>query len=239
MTVEIATFATKSINDTAFIKGEKVMELTTRSGEPFACYSAGDPDAERAVLILHDWWGLKPYNRAWADRFAAEEGYRALVIDLYDGAQPGDAQQAGEKMRSLDQGEADARLLAAIEYLAQSHQRIAVLGWSFGGLQAQYATLLAPQQVAATVLFYCRVITEPQAVSTIVGPVLGIFSETERTWPEKQERWIAAMEAAGKRYEFSSFNADHGFANPESPHFDREATEASWQLAVDFLKRRL
>jgi carboxymethylenebutenolidase len=106
-------------------------------------------------------------------------------------------------------------------------------------LQAQYATLLAPQQIAATVFFYCRVVTEPQAVSAIQGAVLGIFSETERTWPEKQERWLAAMDAAGKSCEYKSFNADHGFVNPESPRYDETATESSWQLTVDFLARHL
>jgi hypothetical protein len=29
----------------------------------------------------------------------------------------------------------------------------------------------------------------------------GIFSETERTWPEKQKKWGAAMDAAHKVYE--------------------------------------
>lgn len=214
------------------------MELMSHSGEPFECYSAGDTGAERAVLILHDWWGLKPYNRAWADRLA-DEGYRAMAIDLYDGEQPADAQEAGEIMRAIDQDEADAKLLAAIEHLAKSHSRIAVLGWSFGGLQAQYATLLDPQRIAATVFFYCRVVSEPETVATLQGPVLGIFSETERTWPEKQEKWLASMEAAGKRCEHKSFNADHGFVNPESPRYDEAATEASWQLTLDFLQRNL
>jgi carboxymethylenebutenolidase len=214
------------------------MQLKSRTGERFECYSAGANAAERAVLIIHDWWGIKPYNRQWAQRLAAL-GYRALVVDLYDGGQPGDAEEASEMMRSLDQACADAKLLAALELLTDQHRRVAVLGWSFGGLQAQYATLLKPQSVAATVFYYCRVISEPQALARLEGPVLGIFSETERTWPEKQERWIAAMDAAGKVYEHHSFNADHGFVNPESPRFDKAATEASWQLTVDFLRRHL
>lgn len=214
------------------------MQLTSRIGDHFDCYSAGETTSDRAILIIHDWWGLKPYNRDWADQFA-ELGYRALVVDLYDGENPDDAQEAGEMMRNVDQEIADAKLLAALEFLNSEHGKVAVLGWSFGGLQAQYATLLDPQAVAATVFYYCRVISDPEAISTLQGPVLGIFSETERTWPEKQEKWIAAMESAGKVYEYSSFNADHGFVNPESPRFDKEANEASWQLTVDFLQRHL
>ena len=214
------------------------MQLTSRLGDNFDCYSAGESSAEKAILIIHDWWGMKSYNQEWADLFA-EQGYRALAIDLYNGETPGDAQEAGEMMRNIDQEAADAKLIAALEYLSKSHKKVAVLGWSFGGLQAQFATQLDPQAVAAMVFFYCRVITEPESVASLQGPVLGIFSETERTWPEKQEKWIAAMEAAGKRYEYHSFNADHGFVNPESPRFDKEATEASWKLSLDFLDRNL
>lgn len=214
------------------------MQLNSRNGERFECYSAGDHNADHAILIIHDWWGVKPYNREWADRFAGL-GYRALVIDLYNGEQPPDAQQAGELMRKLDQQVADTKLLTALEFLHREHQKIAVLGWSFGGLQAQYAALLAPQLCAATIFSYCRVISDADAIARLEGPVLGLFSETERTWPEKQDKWIAAMDAAGKIYEHHSFNADHGFMNPESPRFDKMATEASWQLIVDFLHRQL
>lgn len=214
------------------------MQLISRFGETFDCYSAGEESAERAVLLIHDWWGVRPYNRDWADRLAAH-GFRALVIDLYAGESPADAQEAGEMMRNIDQEAADAKLLAALTYLSQSHRRIGVLGWSFGGLQAQYATLLDPSAVAATVFYYCRVISDAESVAALQGPVLGIFSETERTWPEKQEKWIAAMEGAGKTFEYQSFNADHGFANPESPRFDKQAAESSWGLTVDFLQRRL
>jgi carboxymethylenebutenolidase len=214
------------------------MQLTSRLGDTIDCYSAGNEKADNAILIIHDWWGIKPYNREWADRLAGL-GYRALVIDLYNGENPADAQEAGEMMRNIDQEAADAKLLTALEYLNEAHQKVAVLGWSFGGLQAQYATLLDPQSVAATVFYYCRVISGEESVSTLQGPVLGIFSETERTWPEKQEKWIAAMDAAGKSYEFQSYNADHGFVNPESPRYDKDATDQSWQLTVDFLQRNL
>lgn len=214
------------------------MQLTSRTGDPFDCYTAGAENAASGILIIHDWWGMKPYNREWADRLATL-GYRALVIDLYAGEQPVDAQEAGEMMRSLDQDMADAKLLAALELLNRQHKKVAVLGWSFGGLQAQYATLLDPQGVDATVFYYCRVIADASAIGKLKGPVLGIFAETERTWPEKQKKWVAAMDAAGKHCEHHSFNADHGFVNPESPRFDKAASEAGWQLTVDFLQRHL
>lgn len=214
------------------------MQLTSRLGDTFDCYSEGNHSADNAVMLIHDWWGVKPYNHDWAEQLASL-GYHALIVDLYGGENPDDAQEAGEMMRNIDQEAADAKLLAALEHLSRRHNKVAVLGWSFGGLQAQYATLLDPQSVAATVFYYCRVVSDVESISSLQGPVLGIFSETERTWPEKQEKWMAAMDSAGKAYEHRSFNADHGFVNPESPRFDKEATEASWQLTADFLQRNL
>lgn len=214
------------------------MLLVTSAGEEFEIHARGPASAERGLLILHDWWGVKPYNLEWAERFAAR-GYRAIVVDLYDGYNPKDAQEAGEMMRSIDQELAERKLLAALDYLKASQPRIAVLGWSFGGLQAQQATFLEPQTIVATVFYYCRIIDDPQLIASLQGAVLGIFSETERTWPEKQEKWQAAMSAAGKTYESHSYPADHGFVNPESPRFDPAATEQSWHVVADFLDRHL
>ena len=214
------------------------MSLKTLAGEEFNIYERGPADAESGVLIIHDWWGVKPYNIHWAERFA-DLGYRAVVLDLYDDYTPKDAQEAGEMMRNIDQDTADRKLKAALDLLKAKQRHIAVLGWSFGGQQAQLATFLDPEAIDATIFYYSRVLIEPELLATLQGPVLAIFSETERTWPEKQEKWQAAMAAAGKAYVSHSYAADHGFVNPESPRFDAEAAERSWEAVVDFLKRQL
>jgi len=214
------------------------MTLTTPAGESFDTYSSGPDDAERGILLIHDWWGIQPYNREWADRLAGQ-GYRVLLLDLYDGHRPKDASEAGEWMRRLDQAVANRKLQTALDELKRRQQRIAVMGWSFGGLQAQRAALLEPAAVNATVFFYSRVISEPEQLSRLSGPVLGIFSETERSWPEKQQTWEAAMEQAGRSYESHSYAADHGFVNSGGARYDAAATESSWQLTLEFLQRTL
>jgi len=214
------------------------MRLKTPAGDTFETFSYGAVGAERGILLIHDWWGIQPYNKLWAERLA-KEGFRVLLIDLYDGHQPEDAAAAGEWMRNLDQTTADRKLQTALDELNHQHKRIGVMGWSFGGLQAQYATFLDPEAVNATVFFYSRLITDEAQLEQLNGPVLGIFSETERTWPEKQQDWEAAMKQAGKTFESNSYDADHGFVNDGGPRYDAVATESSWQLSLDFLKRTL
>lgn len=214
------------------------MELVTTDGEPFELLACGADAGERAVLILHDWWGVSDYSLQWGRRLGAL-GYGAAVIDLYDGERPADAEAAAAKMRTVDPQLAARKVRAALDHLHQPGARVATLGWSFGGIQALQAAIANPDRVSAAVVFYCRVITDVDALRRLAGPILAIYAESERTWPEKQHQFADAMAAAGKAIESHSFAAAHGFVNPESERFDPIATERSWQLTCDFLGRQL
>ena len=210
--------------------------LTTGDGRDFSVYAAGAKDSRRGILILHEWWGVKAHNRQWADRFA-ELGYRALLVDLYDGRVTDDAQQAGQWMRDLDQTLADCKLQSALDFLEAPGRRIATYGCSFGGKQAMQASLMRP--VSATVLAYCRMETDADRLRTLQGPVLAIYARQERNWPEKQQQFEAAMTAAGKITESVTYDAAHGFTNPESPRYDAVADRAAWRVTLAFLDRQL
>jgi len=214
------------------------MMLKTPDGTEFEVSEFGPDDAKLGVLIIHDWWGVLDYNHEWAQRLAAE-GYRTMVIDLYDGERARSAEQAGEMMRSLDQDVADTKLLAAINYLKQGGRKLASLGWSFGGRQAMQAALLEPESVVAAVMYYCRMLNDVEQLQQLSGPVLAIYSETEKSWPDKMDRFSVAMGEAGRKVESHSFNAGHGFVNPGSERFNSEIAEQTWLLVKDFLARNL
>jgi len=214
------------------------MMLKTHDGNEFEVSEFGPEDAKFAVLIIHDWWGVLDYNREWAERLAAE-GYRTMVIDLYDGERARSAEQAGEMMRTLDQEIADSKLIAAINHLKQKGRKLASLGWSFGGRQSLQAALLEPNTVVAAVMFYCRMLNDVEQLQQLSGPVLVIYSETEKSWPEKMDRFNEAMAEAGRSVESHSFNAGHGFVNPGSERYNAEITGQSWELVKDFLARQL
>jgi carboxymethylenebutenolidase len=139
----------------------------------------------------------------------AEAGYLSLVIDLYDGRVTDDSEQAAQWMREVDQAAADRKLTAAIEFLSAPGRCLAVYGCSFGGKQAMR------------------------------GPVLTIYAQQERNWPQKQEDFETAMQAAGKLTEAHGYDAAHGFTNPASPRYDAEADAAAWQTLLDFLARQI
>ncbi len=216
----------------------QAITLSTAEGESFSAYLSGSDEARGAVLILHEWWGLMPHNRRWADRLS-EVGYQALALDLFDGRTTEDPEQAAQWMREIDQAAADRKLIAAVEALSAPGRKIAVYGCSFGGKQAMQASLLRPHEIAATVLAYCRMETDVARLSTLQGPVLAIYARQERNWPQKQQDFEAAMEAAGQRSEAVGYDAAHGFTNPTSPRYDAEADAAAWRVLLEFLERQL
>ncbi len=214
------------------------MELATPAGEVFHNYVIGPEQATKAILIIHDWWGVLEYNRQWANEFA-KQGYRVFVIDLYDGYHPPDTKAAGEYMRSLDQEMLKRKIQTALHALHAPNRKIAILGWSFGGLQAQQSSLQYPDLIHAIVIYYCRNLLNKNNAKQIKCPVLAIFAEAEKTWPDKQAELEYAMLEAAKILEFYSYDAGHGFINPDSPRYDGEATEEAWKVTLAFLEKYL
>ena len=216
----------------------EVIQLTTAGRQSFDVYTAGPEDANGAVMILHEWWGVMPHNRDWAERLAALD-YRAIVVDLYNGRVTDDTEEAGSWMREIDQAVADEKLKVALAYLEAPDRRIVTYGCSFGGKQSMQATLLAPEKVTATIVVYCRMETDVEKLKTLRGPVLAIYAQQERNWPKKQEDFEVAMAFAGKDTEGVGYDAAHGFTNPSSPRYDAEADKAAWQTIIRFLELTL
>lgn len=207
--------------------------LGTASGEPIHVYLAGAEDAPRGLLICHEWWGIQPHNLAWAEAFA-ERGWRVCVVDLYGGRSTRDQEEASALMRGVDQDAADRTLLAALEALKRPGRKLAALGVSFGGREALRAATLDPA-VSATVAGYCSLETDAERLKRLGGPVLALYADQERSWPEKQQQFEAAMAAAGKTAEARVYPAQHGFMDTHSTKYDPDCAAQAWTAIHAFL----
>ncbi len=218
----------------------KVVVLTTAYGTDFNAYLAGPEEATRAVLLLHDRYGLSDQAREWADRFAAL-GFRALAIDLYDGRQGKSWRHATSIMHSIDQVWADSDIAAALRYLKdkQPDRKVVVLGWDYGATQALLATLQDPTAVAATITYYpTRLETDPTRVQTIISPVLIVVAERDEELSSKQV--LAFKDGLSKtRVDFNvmGVDADRGFGDPANGNYDAAATATVWDVTQEFLAR--
>ncbi len=212
-------------------------QMLGQGSQSFKVYVTGPEQASNGILLIHEWWGLNDHIRSWADRFAAM-GYRAVAIDLYDGKITRDPDQAGKLMKAVDQAVANRKLKAAIGWLKRPGRRLATIGWCFGGGQSLQASLQAPQDIAATIIYYGKPVLDVERLKTLQGPVLGLYA--------KQDGWITpavvsdfqqAMNKAGKPFEMHMYDAKHAFANPSGKRYDSEAARASWKVVRAFLHR--
>jgi carboxymethylenebutenolidase len=81
--------------------------------------------------------------------------------------------------------------------------------------------------------------TDVEKLKTLQGPVLAVYAQQERNWPQKQEDFEVAMAFAGKDTQGVGYDAAHGFTNPDSPRYDVDADRAAWETIVRFLQFNL
>ena len=131
----------------------KTIVLKSKTEKSFQVYVNGPSDASRGILLVHGWWGLNNQIRSWADKFAAS-GYRAMAIDLYNRNVATTPEMARTYMNSVKQSEANEKFRVALKALQRPGRKLAAIGWSFGATQAFQATLVAPEKISATVMYY-------------------------------------------------------------------------------------
>ena len=97
------------------------------NGKKVNAYLAAPENGGPGVLVLHAWWGLKPFFKQVCDQLA-EQGFTALAPDLRDGQVAKTIDEAKELMEKSDGqlvGDAvmTARLAMATPEQSPSQQR--------------------------------------------------------------------------------------------------------------------
>lgn len=222
-------------------KDGATITLKTKTGNSFQVYVNGPEDASRGILLIHGWWGLNDQVRAWADKFA-DLSYRVMAIDLYNGRVATTPDKARTYMNSVKQSEADEKFRASLEALQMPGRKLAIMGWSFGGTQSLRATLVAPDKISATVMYYPfgNIIKSGDNASSLKGPILVIRSKIDTPSNiEETSHFIKTVKDSGKSILEYTFDAKHGFANPDVKHYSKQATEAAWIKTKEFLDNNL
>jgi carboxymethylenebutenolidase len=197
-----------------------------------------------ALVVIQEWWGLNDWIKGNADRFAGQ-GYVALAVDLYRGKSTTDPAVAHELMRGLPEDRANADLKAAFALLAARPDvdptRIGSIGWCMGGGYSLSLATTEPR-LAACVINYGRLVTDPSTIAKIDARLLGNFGGKDRGIPpEDVKAFDAALKAAGKTSDMKVYDsAGHGFMNPNNAEgYDPAATKDAWQRTDAFLSTAL
>src|ERR1700692_1191496 len=134
------------------------------------------------LIVIHEYWGLNDWVKEQASKLA-DQGYEALAIDLYRGKVATTPDMAHELMRGVPDDRAKRDLHAAFEFLQSQpnvrKNRIGAIGWCMGGGYALDVALEEPT-LAADVINYGHLATDPDVLKKINAPVLGLFGGQDR-----------------------------------------------------------
>ena len=200
-----------------------------------------------AVVMIHENKGLNDHIKNMAN-LLAKEGYVVLAVDLFNGEVTTDQKRASELTQSIrdNPDAAITNLKGAVKYLASlpnvNPEKIASLGWCFGGQQSlQLALNSEDHPLAATVIYYGRLVTEPETLSKIKWPVLGIFGDQDQSIPVTTvEQFEEALTKNGITNEIYIYQGvGHAFANPSGDNYAPNETKGAWHKTLAFLNKYL
>ena len=194
------------------------------------------------VLVIHSWWGLKPFYSALCERLAAQ-GFIAMAPDYYEGATAETPAEARRLRDALDDRKAGELLAAAAKYL-RAHTRtegpaIGTLGVSLGCRWAMALAEAMPDDIAACVTFYGL---QRGRYRRARAAFLGHFGKDDPLTPRNS---ILALESklknAGCETSFEIYDhVGQSFFETDRPEqFDPATALLAWNRTVNFLHDKL
>ena len=151
----------------------------------------------------------------------AQHGYVALAPDLYHGKVATVPAEARKLVQSMPRDRAIRDLKAAYDYLAAmpnvEKNKIGSIGWCMGGGYSLQLAIHEPR-LAACVVNYGSLVTDPALIDKIKAPMLGNFGADDRGIPPTAvHAFEKAMKNAGKKIDAKIYpGAGHAFENPNN-----------------------
>jgi carboxymethylenebutenolidase len=192
------------------------------------------------IFVFQEWWGLNDHIKREAEQLYKDLGnVNVLALDMYDGNVTDKADEAGKFMGAFRQERGNAIILGAMDF-AGKNAKIGTVGWCFGGGQSLQASLALGKQAAACVMYYGMPEENVDKLKTLHCDVLNIWPTNDQ-WINKSvmDKFEANMNAAGKKLTIKSYDADHAFANPSNPKYNKEFASDAYSHTIAFFKERL
>ncbi len=202
------------------------------------------PGRYPALVVVHEWWGLTDWVKEQTRKLAGQ-GYISLAVDLYRGKVTSDPEEAHELMRGLPQDRATADLQGAFAYLYGrsdvDRDHIGTIGWCMGGGFSLQLAIHQPR-LAACVVNYGALPTDPNDIQQIFAPVLGIFGADDRgITPNDVHDFEKTMQGMKRRIDVKIYDgAGHAFENSTNANAYRpDAAADAWARTLVFLNKSL
>ena len=202
-------------------------------------YLAAPESGGPGVLVLHAWWGLKPFFKQICDRLA-EQGFVALAPDMRNGQIAETIDAAKELMEKSDNQIIGEIVMVAKDYLLvhSAAEKIGVIGFSMGAAWSLVVAGYDPDKISATVLFYGIGETDFPKVKS---KILGHFSDNDEWEPMEGVRWMEqSLKDAGVDTTLHIYpNVAHWFVEEDCPEYDAGAASLAWDRTFEFLNKHI
>jgi carboxymethylenebutenolidase len=196
-----------------------------------------------AIIMIHEFWGLKQEIVDKA-RLLSEQGYVVVAPDTYRNQKTNWIPRAIYLSATTPPKRVNQDLDAVFDWLSQQPEvdsrRIAVMGFCYGGTAALNYSL-HNNRIAATGIFYGQLVTDPETLERLRGPVLGVFGSNDNLIPlEKVRGFEVGLQQAGIPHEIKVYEGQgHAFVQSVEAIQKGGAQGEAWQQLVDFMKRNL
>ncbi len=190
------------------------------------------------VLVLHAWWGLKPFFKQFCDRLA-KEGFTVLAPDLYQGRIAGAIDEAKALLEKRDLELMQDTVIAAKDHLREMvKSKIGLVGFSMGGGWALEIASTTPAQIGAMAIYYGNGEAD---YGKITAKVMGHFSDNDEWEPnEYVDMTFEALKKAGVDATRHTYpGVAHWFVEEDRPEYDPAAAQLAWDRTVEFLNSSL
>lgn len=215
------------------------------NGVEIAAYIArpSTPGPHPAVIMVHEFWGLNSSITKKAD-LLAQEGYVVIAPSMFRENTTDLLPRAIYQVVSTPTEQINADAEAVFQWLATQPDvradRIAIMGFCFGGRTSLQYSFQQPQ-LAATVIFYGSVEAAPEKLTSLSGPVLGIFGEADSSIPLEEVRaFESGLQATGVPHQISIYPGQpHAFVQSVEGIQAGGAQGQAWAELTAFLKENL
>jgi carboxymethylenebutenolidase len=202
------------------------------------------------LIVLQEWWGVND-DMQERTRDLAKRGFYAVAPDLYNGEVTDEPLKAAKMKQDMKNPMAMVDMRTGLDLLTEEEgngvvdaTRVGAIGWCMGGEQALLLSLVDPR-VKATAIFYGPLVTDPDRLKSLQGPVLGIFGNNDTApSPADVDKFRQALGTAGKSdvtiYQYDGVG--HAFASKSAEKmglYNEETAQEAWKKTWAWLDAKL
>jgi carboxymethylenebutenolidase len=218
--------------------------ITSSSGNVNAfVISSQSTEKLPAVIMIHEFWGLKPEIVGKAEALSAE-GYVVVAPDTFRGKTTSWLPSAIWNVISTPKENINTDLDVVFNWLEGQPNvdptRIMVMGFCYGGGTSLLYSLHNPQ-IAATGIFYGNVGVDTTELTKLPGPVLGIFGEDDTSIPlEEVSTFETGLEQANIPNQITIYpDKGHAFVKSVEEIERDPVQQAAWHEFLEFARVNL